>query len=165
MLHEIKSLLIDKFGSEVIQSENPSGLQPWLAIKVDFIEKVCHELHDNPKTFFDFLSCLSGVDNGPQQNTLEVIYNLCSIPHKTQLTLKVIVPRQTEDGSLPSVPSVCSVWGTANWHEREAYDMIGINFINHPDLRRILCPQDWEGYPLRKDYKTQEFYHGIKVEY
>jgi len=65
----------------------------------------------------------------------------------------------------PHVPSVESVWKTANWHEREAYDLIGVVFDGHPDLRRILLPDDWEGHPLRKDYKVPEFYNGMKVPY
>ena len=79
--------------------------------------------------------------------------------------LKVEVARNTEEGKLPQVPSVSSIWKTADWHEREAFDLVGIEFTNHPDLRRILLPSDWEGYPLRKDYKEQEEYHGIKVKY
>jgi NADH:ubiquinone oxidoreductase subunit C len=63
------------------------------------------------------------------------------------------------------VQTVSHIWGTADWHEREAYDMMGIVFDGHPDLRRILCPDDWEGWPLRKDYKVQEFYRGLKVPY
>jgi NADH-quinone oxidoreductase subunit C len=92
-----------------------------------------------------------------------VVYNLASIPYKKQLTLKVVKYHDRSREDLPSFPSVSTVWRTAEWHEREAYDLLGINFENHPDLRRILLPDDWEGYPLRKDYKAQEYYRGIKV--
>jgi NADH-quinone oxidoreductase subunit C len=121
---------------------------------------VCNELYRNPGTYFDMLSCLTGLDNGPQAGTMEVIYNLYSIPFNLHLMVKVTLPRDQ-----PMVDSVTSIWRTADWHEREAFDMYGITFRNHPDLRRILMPADWEGYPLRKDYKHQEYYRNIKVEY
>jgi NADH-quinone oxidoreductase subunit C len=89
---------------------------------------------------------------------------LYSIPYEHAFVMKVIVPRGDEH-NLPAVPSLCNVWKTANWHEREAFDLYGITFTGHPDLRRILLPTDWQGYPLRKDYKEQETYHGIKVAY
>ena len=78
--------------------------------------------------------------------------------------MKVILPRWAGDkeGELPEVPSVSGVWGIANWHEREAYDMFGIRFMGHPNLVRILCPDDWEGYSLRKDYEFPLEYHGIR---
>ena len=110
--------------------------------------------------YFDFLSCLTGVDNGPEADTMEVLYHLCSIPYHKQLVVKVLLDRKS-----PSVPTVSDIWRTANWHEREAYDLLGIGFDNHPDLRRILLPADWEGHPLRKDYVEQEKYHGITVAY
>jgi NADH-quinone oxidoreductase subunit C len=106
------------------------------------------------------LSCLTVVDNGPESGTIEVIYNLYSIPFNHHLTLKVAVNRE-----LPEVDSVEDIWKTANWHEREGYDMFGVTFKGHPDLRRILMPGDWEGFPLRKDYKHQEYYRDIKIEY
>lgn len=124
------------------------------------LKKVCFILHQNPSTFFDMLSCLTGIDNGPEAGTMEVIYNFYSIPFNHHLTLKVTIPRDS-----PEVDSVEDIWKTANWHEREAYDMFGIKFKGHPDLRRILMPGDWEGFPLRKDYKHQEYYRDIKVEY
>jgi len=74
--------------------------------------------------------------------------------------LKVVLPREN-----PEVDSVSQVWRTADWHEREAFDMFGIKFNGHPDLRRLLLPADWEGHPLRKDYKHQEYYRDVKVEY
>ncbi len=121
---------------------------------------VCKMLHENSSTYFDMLTCLTGIDNGLQANTMEVVYNLYSIPFNHHLTLKVILPRDK-----PEVHTVSHIWKTADWHEREAYDLFGIQFTNHPDLRRILLPADWDGYPLRKDYKHQEYYRGVKVEY
>lgn len=160
---EIKDLLVNKFGAEVIEGEETSGRQPALIIKADKIADVCQELRDNENTWFDFLSCLSGIDYGIEENMFGVVYNLASIPHKTQLTLKVRKYHDRNASTLPSFPTVSNVWKTADWHEREAYDLLGLHFEGHPDLRRILLPDDWEGYPLRKDYKVQEYYHGIKV--
>lgn len=121
---------------------------------------VCHELYHNPATYFDMLSCVTGLDNGAEAGTMEVIYNLYSIPHDLHLMVKVVLPR-TE----PVVDSLCALWKTADWFEREVFDMYGISFLNHPDLRRILLPADWQGYPLRKDYQQQDYYRNIKVEY
>ena len=160
---EIKDLLVQKFGQEVILSEENTGRQPALLIRPESIREVCLELRDNENTYFDFLSCLSGVDYGIEENMFGVVYHLASIPYKTQLTLKVKKYHDRTQESLPSFPTVSSVWRTADWHEREAYDLLGIFFEGHPDLRRILLPDDWEGYPLRKDYQAQEYYHGIKV--
>ncbi len=117
-------------------------------------------LRDHDNLFFDSLSCLTGIDNGQEKNTMEVVYNLYSIPYNHHLMVKTSLSREN-----PRIDSVSSVWKTANWHEREAYDLLGIRFTNHPDLRRILLPDDWEGHPLRKDYKEQDKYHGINVVY
>ena len=122
-------------------------------------------LYEHEKTYFDHLACLTAIDNGPTLNTLEVIYNLYSIPYNLPLMLKVEVQRNKAAEPLPEIPSVSHIWASANWHEREAYDLMGIRFKNHPDLRRILLPADWEGHPLRKDYKLQERYHGVSVAY
>lgn len=121
---------------------------------------VMDALYRNPAAYFDMLSCVTGVDNGVEAATMEVVYNLYSIPFNHHLMIKVVLPRDK-----PEIESVSSIWKTANWHEREIFDMYGIHFRNHPDLRRILMPSDWEGYPLRKDYKHQEYYRDIKVEY
>ena len=94
---------------------------------------------------------------------MEIAYNLYSIPYEHHLTLKIRFPRLGENGKLPAVPSVTSVWRTADWHEREAYDLMGIHFTGHPDMRRLFLPEDWQGHPLRKDYTEQERYHGITV--
>ena len=161
---EIKQLLADKFGDDIIVGEEADGLQPALLISPDRIISVCLELRDNANTYFDFLSNLTGVDYGVEAGRFGVVYHLASIPYQTQLTLKVSVENSRDLNDLPSFPSVTSVYRTADWHEREAYDLVGIFFEGHPDLRRILLPDDWEGFPLRKDYKTAEFYKGIKID-
>lgn len=161
---DIKNILIAKFGDEVIAGEETTGLQAALLIAPELIEQVCLELRDNPETYFDFLSCLSGVDYGTVENRFGVVYHLASIPYNLRLTLKVSKGNSRSIDDLPSFPSISSVYKTAEWHEREAYDMTGIFFENHPDLRRILLPDDWEGFPLRKDYVEAEEYKGIKIK-
>ncbi|WP_121248025.1 NADH-quinone oxidoreductase subunit C [Mucilaginibacter phyllosphaerae] len=161
---DIKLLLTQKFGESVVTGEERTGLQPALLIHPDYIVEVCMELRNNPKTYFDFLSCLTGVDYGVEAARFGVVYHLSSIPYHLQLTLKISKENNRSEDNLPSFPSVTAVYRTADWHEREAYDLVGIFFENHPDLRRILLPDDWEGYPLRKDYKTAEYYKGIKVD-
>jgi len=161
---EIKSILLDKFGLEVIIGEETTGLQPALLIEPNHIADVCLELRNNPKTYFDFLSSLTGVDYGTEVKRFGVVYHLASIPYQVQLTLKISKENERDEEDLPSVPSITSVYRSADWHEREAFDLVGIFFEGHPDLRRILLPDDWEGFPLRKDYKTAEYYKGIKID-
>jgi NADH-quinone oxidoreductase subunit C len=121
---------------------------------------ICKHLHSGTATYFDMLSCITAIDNGPQAGTMELVYNLYSIPFNHHIGLRVVVAREN-----PVVDTVSGIWKTADWHEREAYDMFGIRFQGHPDLRRILMPADWAGYPLRKDYKHEEYYRSIKIEY
>ncbi|MHB9044503.1 MAG: NADH-quinone oxidoreductase subunit C [Pirellulales bacterium] len=95
---------------------------------------------------------------------VEVVYHLTSLTHQHRLVLKVALPRWKggEPGQEPELPSVSCVWRTADWHERELFDLVGVIFTGHPDLRRILCPEDWAGHPLRKDYEMPAEYHGIR---
>ena len=163
---ELRDFIADKFGAGVILETKADNLQPYLVLQPERLTEVCLELHDNPLTYFDFLSCVTGIDNGPEAGTMEVAYNLYSIPYNHHLTLKVQVPRNnTPEQSIPEVPTVSYIWRTADWHEREIFDLLGIYFKDHPDMRRILCAADWEGHPLRKDYKLQDYYHGIKVPF
>jgi len=123
-----------------------------------YIRDVCLFLRDEPELEFDSLLLLSSLDNGDK--TLSVVYHLESKAKKQYFALKVTVPENNAN-----VPSVTSVWAHANWQEREAWDMMGINFTDHPDMRRILLDEDWVGHPLRKEYKQPEFYRGMKVPY
>lgn len=157
----IKSIISNTCGTEAIVDENLTGLQASLTIHADHLVPVCSELKRNRDTWFDFLSCISAVDLG--QEGFELIYHLSSIPKKNQFCLKVRLAADRGTAYLPSLPSVSTVWKTAEWHEREAYDLMGIFFEGHPDLRRILLPDDWEGYPLRKDYEDAASYHGIAI--
>ncbi len=162
---EIKTMIVNKFGEEIIVGEETTGLQPALLVDPDRIVDVCLELKNNPQTYFDFLSCLSGVDYGTEENRFGVVYHLASIPYQTRLTLKISKENSRDESNLPSFPSISSVYQAADWHEREAYEMTGIYFEGHPDLRRLLLPDDWEGFPLRKDYTTvDKYYKGIKID-
>jgi NADH-quinone oxidoreductase subunit C len=162
---EIKNLIIQKFGAEAVVKEDTALLQPQLTVAKEMLLDIINELHKNSLTYFDFLSCVTGVDNGPEKGTMEVFYHLYSIPYNHSIVLRIELIRNKEGEELPVVSSVTPLFKAANWHEREIFDMYGIRFEGHPDLRRILLPADWEGYPLRKDYKLQEYYHGIKVRY
>lgn len=161
----IVTLIKEKFGEESVVHTDLTTKPITIQVHPDLIAQVCQELYESEQTYFDYLACLTALDNGLENGTMEVIYNLYSIPYNFQLMLKIIIPRNQEHESLPEVHSVSHVWQTANWHEREAFDLLGIRFLNHPDLRRILLPADWEGHPLRKDYALQNLYHGIKVAY
>ena len=157
--------LKDELLSLILQTSNEVTLIPnstpfGLVIKSEVLLSVCNQLHKNPSTYFDMLSCVTGIDNGPEAGTMEVIYHLYSIPFNQSFALKAMLPRDN-----PEIESVTSIWKSANWLEREVFDMFGIVFKNHPDLRRILLPADWKGFPLRKDYKHEEYYRGVRIEY
>lgn len=155
-LASIKDLLQTQFKFEAEWEEDLCRL----TLPAEQILLVCEFLWKNPATYFDSLSCLTAIDQGPEAGKMEVIYTLYSIPNHLTIHLRVVLDR-----TLPSVSSVSSIWRTADWHEREAFDLLGVQFSGHPDLRRILLPEDWEGHPLRKDYVEQSKYHGIQVKY
>ena len=155
---DIYNLLKEVFDSGIGELRTDIPVEPFIIIDADKINAVSLFLRDEESLQFDSLSCLSSVDL--DKDNLAVVYHLYSFALNHKLKLKVIVPKEN-----PVVKTVSDVWATADWHEREAYDMMGLIFEGHPDLRRILCPDDWEGYPLRKDYKVQEFYQGMKVPY
>src|SRR5688572_17506353 len=150
--------IVKKVTNEIREDEKATPKA--IVIPASEIRSICMELYHNPSTYFDMLSCLTGIDNGTEANTIEVVYNLYSIPFNHHLMLKVVLPREN-----PVIDSVAEIWRTANWHERETAEMFGITFNGHPDLRRLLLPADWEGHPLRKDYQHQELYRDVKVKY
>ncbi len=152
------------FGDDKIISTNTSNIQPYLEVAPLALKEICQYLYHTPGFYFDFLNNISAVDLGPENGHLELWYHLSSIPLEQAITLKITLERG-EITQLPEVDSLTDMWKTADWHEREAYDLMGINFLGHPDLRRILLPADWQGHPLRKDYATAENYHGIKIKY
>ena len=152
---EIIKVLKDKFGAAILEGVE-SGLFPNAVVESAKIVDICKFLRDDDDLKFDFLSVLGGRDLGEK---LEVVYVLYSYNRHHTIALKTRTPRVN-----PSVPSVAKVWPAADWHERETYDMFGINFEGHPDLRRILLPDDWVGYPLLKDYVYPTSYGGIELQ-
>ena len=164
---EITTLLADRFTVTPVTA----GFLPYLTVQADELVPLCQFLRNDDRLFFDLLACVTAIDNGPvatapETATMEMIYNLTSIPYGHDLMLKLTVARHNPDDpdGLPHVPSLTGVWRTADWHEREAFDLVGIRFTNHPDLRRILLPLDWPGHPLRRDYQEPEQYHGISTK-
>lgn len=171
---EIFSMLKDKFPEDVLNIVKGQPVEDFIQVSPSSIEKISYFLRDDAELKFDNLMNLSGVDdfNGKKikdqsgreimnGGTLSVFYHLESMELKHKVTLKT-----STDRDIPEINSVAAVWHSANWHEREAFDLFGIKFLNHPDLRRILMPYDWEhGFPLRKDYENPEFYQGMKVPY
>ncbi|MGE5479564.1 MAG: NADH-quinone oxidoreductase subunit C [Chloroflexota bacterium] len=152
---EIYNTLKAKFPDSTVSFTTDEFTDPFATVKADDLKRLALFLRDDPKLDFDYLACLSGMD---YKDSFGVVYHLYSVNLKHRFVVKVMLDREN-----PTIPSVERIWKTANWHEREAYDMFGINFEGHPNLIRILCCYDWEGYPLRKDYKVQEEYHGTRV--
>ena len=113
-------------------------------------------LKTEPRLRFDLLRCISAID-WPAKNSIELAYDLISTSLGHAFAVKVVLDRAD-----PQVESVSAVWPAAEWHEREAFDLMGVTFLHHPDLRRILMPEDWIGHPLRKDYQDLVEYKGLK---
>lgn len=150
---EIVAILKEKF-SDAIEAVDEKKRDPFVVIKKDRLFEVAKFLRDDPRLKYDHLSLISGVDYPPA--TMEVVYHVDSLTLNHPFVFKVKLPRAT-----PKLASVIPVWTTADWHERETWDLCGITFEGHPNLVRILCAEDWEGHPLRKDYAWPTEYHGI----
>jgi NADH-quinone oxidoreductase subunit C len=153
---QIHSALAAKFG-ESVGALQPPNKDPWAEVKPAALREVCAFLKSDPELRFDCLMNLSTVD-WPKKNQIHVVYHLFSYEKKHAFVLKVLLDR-----AAPTVPTVEPVWKSADWLEREQYDLMGVQFEGHPDLRRIMLPDDWVGHPLRKDYAEQSQYHQIST--
>jgi NADH-quinone oxidoreductase subunit C len=171
---EIAAVLEERFGA-AITAKNLTAIDPFVAIDPARLVEIGTFLRDDPRLKFELLNDITGVDylepdakkaaKAGFEPHLEVLYHLSSFSFPgRRFTVKLNLPRWKDDkpGELPEVPSVAGVWRTADWHEREVYDLVGIRFLGHPDFRRILLADDWVGHPLRKDFEYPLEYHGIR---
>lgn len=155
-INKIHDKLLKHFGDEVVLElvvADDTVRDPFIKVAGPRIDKVCLYARVEPVLAFDFCQSITGMDLGED---LGCVYHLFSYTHKHTLVLKTTTPR-----SRPHLPSCVGVWPSADWYEREVYDLFGVHFDGHPDLRRLLLPPDWEGHPMRKDYKEQPVYNGI----
>jgi NADH-quinone oxidoreductase subunit C len=158
---EIFQTLLAKFGEETVFDHHPVSTKDrdaWLQVAPGDIESVCQHLRESPELDFDYLECITGVDF-PDIQKIVVVYHIYSYAKKHRVVLKAFLERED-----PAIPTLVNVWSTANWQERECFDLLGVLFEGHPDLRRLLLPDDWEGHPLRKDFEEKPDYHGIPTQ-
>jgi NADH-quinone oxidoreductase subunit C len=132
--------------------------EPYLTVEGETIVEVCRYLRDDADLKFEVLSDQTAVD-WPKEEKIQLVYHLYSYSGRHQIVLKVDLPRDN-----PKIATVEEIWKIANWFEREIFDLFGVIFDGHSDLRRIMLPEDWVGYPLRKDYIEQEEYDGISTQ-
>ncbi len=171
---ETITLLQSTFGQAVTPGP-AAALDPFVTVDPAKLVEVCTFLRDDSRLRFEMLNDVSGVDylepdakkaaKAGFDPHVEVVYHLSSFTFPgSRFTLKVTLPRWKNDvpGELPEVPTLCGVWPAADWHEREAFDLVGVRFVGHPDPRRILMSDDWTGHPLRKDYEFPLEYHDIR---
>ncbi len=144
----------ERFADRVLEIADKKP-DPFIVVDPAALVEICTYLKDDPELAMDCLSNESGVD---YKDRVEVVYHLFSYRHRHLAVLKVKLPREN-----PSVATLEELWKSANWMEREIFDLIGVNFDGHSDLRRILMPEDWPGHPLRKDFVEPLEYHGIST--
>jgi NADH-quinone oxidoreductase subunit C len=148
----VAAALREKNAAWVLEVKEALG-ETTVTVAREHLVDVCSYLKTSPRQEFNLLSDLCGADRGVEEDPrYEVNYHLCSIRHRQRVRLKVLVSEND-----PRVPTVTGIWRTANWHERETYDLVGVIFDGHPDLRRILMPDDTVGHPLRKDYPLRGY--------
>jgi NADH-quinone oxidoreductase subunit C len=152
----IHAALLARFPAAIVALEG--GAEPAIRVRPADVVAVATFLKTDPALAFDCLSNQSGVDY-PKRDEIEVVYHLYSYALSHAAVLKVGVPRNA-----PRLATVATVWRTAIWQEREIFDLLGVELVGHPDLRRVLLPEDWVGHPLRKDYVEPTEYHGISTK-
>lgn len=145
----IAEKLVSQFGEDDVKTAESAG-QIAATVPKERILEVCNFLKTTPELAFDFLSFVGGVDKYPGSPRFEVVYQLYSVKHNHRFRIKAELDEPAE--GLASIDSVVSVWPTADWHERETAEMYGVTFNNHPDPRKLLMPDNWKVYPLRKDF-------------
>ena len=145
-------IIIDKYKDCIKRIENSEAL----IIDVKKWKEISRFIKNDKKLDFDYLMSITSYDLG-ESSIFGVAYNFYSTKLNHYLEIRIEVDESTE------IESIANLWKAADWHEREAYDMMGLKFINHPYMKRILLPEDWEGHPLRKDYKEPDYYNGMPV--
>jgi len=141
-----------------------SAKDPFVVVEKDALLAALAFLRDDPQCRMEMLHNVTAVE---RPEAMEVVYHLCSLAHHHSLTVKVRLPRPeggTHQNWIPEVPSAAGLWAAADWHEREQWDLLGVRFTGHPDLRRILLPAEWIGHPLRKDYVYPTEHGGMPLE-
>jgi len=151
---QIAQLLQERFPGKILHAL-PDDKHPRIELNAADWPPIAELMRNEPSLQFDWLACLSAIDY-IAENQFALVYDLMSFDLKHTFAVKVFIPRDN-----PKIASCAHLWRAADWHEREAYDMMGIVFDNHPDFRRILLPDDWVGFPLRKDYVFPKEYDGI----
>src|SRR5271167_3513556 len=150
--HHVALQQLRQFDPQAVEEALTFRDELTLFVRLPSLVRVCEFLRDAPDLRFNYLSDVTALDHYPNDPRFEMVYHLYSIETTQRLRLKVRLP-----GENPRVASVVAVWPGANAFEREVYDLFGVYFEGHPDLRRILMPEDWEGHPLRKDYPTEGY--------
>jgi NADH-quinone oxidoreductase subunit C len=151
---ELLNIIEEEFGDFILESSD-EGFDPYIVVEPDALRDISFFLRDDERMKFDFLRTLVGMD---KIDFIESLFVLFSYTHRHQIIVKVEANHKN-----PEVDTVSDIWKAANWYERESYDLVGITYKGHPDLRRLMMPQDWVGHPLLKDYKQPKVYHGMDL--